>query len=56
MMVWPFPIILTVILPAARGILRLLTPGVTVNMDDELPHCNFTVALEVAKTTAHMES
>ena len=31
-------------------------PGVTVNADDELPHCNVTVALEVAKTAAHMES
>jgi hypothetical protein len=56
MMVCAFLIILTVILPAARGILRVVTPGLTVNVDDKLPHCNITVALEVAKTAAHMKS
>ena len=56
MMVRPFLTILTVILPGARGILSLLTPGFTVNVEEELPHCNVTVALEVAKTAAYMES
>lgn len=56
-MVWPFLIILTDIPPApARAILSLFTPGVTLNVDDAVPHCNTTVALEVAKATAHMES
>jgi len=55
-MVLPFLTILTDIPPGARGILSLFTPGVTLNVDDELPHCNVTVASEVAKATAHMES
>jgi hypothetical protein len=55
-MVTPFLTILTVISPGARGIWSLFTPGLTVNVDDELPHCNVTVASEVAKTAAHMES
>jgi hypothetical protein len=56
MMVTPFLTILTVIFPGARGILSLFTPDCTVKVDDELPHCNVTVALEVAKTAAHMKS
>ena len=56
MIVLPFLTILTVILPGARGILSLLTPWFTVNVDDELPHCNVTVASDVAKTAAHMLS
>lgn len=56
MMVWPFLIILTVIWPGERGIWSLFTPGVTVKVADELPHCSITVAWEVAKATAHMLS
>ena len=56
MMVRPFLTILTDIPPAARGILSLFTPGVTVDVDDDFPHFNVTLALEVAKTTAHIVS
>lgn len=55
MIVWLFLIICTVIWPAARGILSLLTPGVTLNVLDELPHFNTTVAGDVANTAAHIE-
>ena len=51
-----FLTIWTVIFPAARGILSLVTPAATVNVFDELPHLRVTEAAEVAKTAAHMES
>ena len=55
MIVAVFLTIWTVIFPAARGILSFVTPGVTTNVFEELPHLRVTVAPEVAKITAHME-
>ena len=56
MTVPPFLTIWTVIFPAARGILSFVTPAFTTNVFEELPHWSVTVAPEVAKTTAHIES
>lgn len=56
MIVWLFLTICTVILPAAREILSLFTPAITGNVPDELPHFKVTVAGDVEKTTAHIES
>jgi hypothetical protein len=56
MIVAEFLTIWTVIFPAARGILSLVTPAFTTNVFEELPHLRVTVAPEVAKTAAHIES